>query len=261
MRCRELVVVLTVSVCAAFAGCKKQAASDTKIVWGGTVSHHGLADEYIDRFFCKIKKKRSVKTFFIICPSHFGLSTYDYSLDDFTWKCENGNKVFSDTNKVLQIADKLGVGLDKHVFYPEHGVSTLVPYISKYFPNAKIVAIAVKGEPPVDVDYAQRLYDVLCPYFEGRARKENFLVISTDFSHHDNLKETLRKDSSSKKYFETPDLKNWFLCGCDNRPGIYVLSKFANDDTKVVHLEYTNAYEICGESEDITSYFFSLLED
>ncbi|MBP5403265.1 MAG: AmmeMemoRadiSam system protein B [Treponema sp.] len=245
-------------------GCKDLKPGDSvpSPVWGGTVSHHELASKYIDDFFCKIKNNRDVKTFFIISPSHYGLSVYDYSIDNYSWKTKDGSVVSSDKEKVESIAGKLGVGYDTQVFYAEHGVFTLIPYIKRYFPDAKVVAVAVYGDPPVNVDLAQKLYEVIEPYFDENGQKENFLLISSDFSHHSGRKETDRKDKITQKFFNDGDLKNWFVCICDNRPGMFVLSKLTTEKTNVVHLVHTDSYKISGQDkDDITSYFFSLFSD
>ncbi|MBP5588072.1 MAG: AmmeMemoRadiSam system protein B [Treponema sp.] len=253
-----------ISVFFAFSGCKnlKYKSTVSPLVWGGTVSHHDLASKYIDDFFCKIKDNREVKTFFIISPSHYGLSVYDYSIADFSCKVDENTVVFSDKEKTESIAKELDVGYDTQVFYPEHGVYTLIPYIHRYFPDADVVAIAVNGEPPVNVDYAEKLYKVIEPYFDENGRKENFLLISTDFSHHADRKETYRKDKISEKFFKKRKLKDWFVCICDNRPGMYVLSRMADEKTNVVHFVHTDSYKISGQGkDDITSYFFSLLSE
>ena len=228
------------------------------LVWAGTVSHHLLADEQIDRWFSEIAKRRSVETFFIISPSHYGLSTQNWSLDDCSWNIKNG--VVRSNGKIeKKIADSLGVPFDPQVFPGEHGISTLIPYIAKYFPNARICAVAVHGEPPLNQAEAQKLADSLKPYFDKKGKEKNFLLISTDFAHHGDLDGTIFKDKRSREFFNAPSDKTWIFCGCDNRPGVYTLSRFLSPETKVSILFHTNSFELSGLDEsDITSYFFTL---
>ena len=231
------------------------------LVWAGTVSHHLLADELIDKWFCEIAARRKVETFFIICPSHYGLSTQEWSLDNCCWETSNG---FVYTNETVEksIAEELGVIYDPQVFPPEHGVNTLIPYISKYFPKAKVCTIAVFGEPPLNQKNAQKLADALTPYFTGAGRKKNFLLISTDFAHHGDLAGTEFKDKRSREFFNNPSNSTWVFCGCDNRPGVYAISRFLTTETKNAVLYHTNSFELSGQDgNDITSYFFSLFYD
>lgn len=230
-------------------------------VWGGTVSHHLLADRQIDRWFYEIAQRRKVETFFIICPSHYGLSTQEWSLDNCTWQTKNG-KVYTNQQAEAQLAQALGVIYDSQVFPDEHGVNALVPYISRYFPKAQVCVIAVQGEPPLNQRNARMLADVLQPYFTQKGKKKNFLLISTDFAHHGDVEKTKAKDDLSREFFNNPSDASWIYCGCDNRPGMYVISHFLTEQSKVSVLYHTNSYELSGfDEDDITSYFFSLFYD
>lgn len=253
----SLVLILLFSACS-----KTNSPSQKNIVWGGTVSHHSLADEYIDDFFSEIQKQRNVKTFILICPSHFGLSTYNYSVADCYWELPNGQKVLTDLPKAKKVCSSFQVDFDRQVFGAEHGASALMPFINKYFPEAKVVAIAIDGEPPMNIDYAEKLYQTIEPFFRGNNKKDNFLLISTDFAHHGNVEQTKKKDERSLIFFNNLKHENWLFCGCDNRPGIYVLSKFLTDNSTVNYLRHTDSFEISGEGEDdITSYYFSLISN
>lgn len=226
--------------------------------WAGTVSHHLLAEKQINSWFSEIAKRRRVETFFIISPSHYGLSAKEWSLDNCRWETKNGI-VYTDEKKEREIAAALGVSYEPQVFPDEHGVNTLIPYISRYFPKAKVCVIAVHGEPPLNQKNAQLLADSLAPYFTEQGRRKNFLLISTDFAHHGDLEGTEFKDTRSREFFNAPSDSSWIFCGCDNRPGIYVISRLLTKDTKNAILYHTNSFELSGlDGNDITSYFFSL---
>ncbi|MCF0242215.1 MAG: AmmeMemoRadiSam system protein B [Treponema sp.] len=240
-----------------FAGCRKENTN----CWGGIVSHHDLAGKYIDGFFEELSKTRDVETFVIICPSHFGLSTKDWSVADYVWKLDNKKCVSSNKQKSETVRKNLGVEYDNQVFVIEHGASTLMPYINKYFPKADAVVVAVQGEPPLVQPDAQKLYEAVMPLFADKKGKKNFLLISSDFAHHGNIEQTKEKDERSEQFFKNPVKENYFVLGCDNRPGMFVMSRFCNENTKVRILSHTNSYEISGVDEDITSYFFVLMEN
>ena len=234
---------------------------DGAFVWAGTVSHHLLADEQIDFWFKQIASGRTVETFFIISPSHYGLSSQIWSLADCSWQTKE--KIVRTNGKIERaIAKNLEVSFDEQVFYGEHGITTLIPYIARYFPNAKVCAIAVHGEPPLNQNEAQKLSDSLAPYFDDTGRQKNFLLISTDFAHHGDYEGTVFKDSRSRQFFNAPSASTWIFCGCDNRPGIYTLSRFLRPQTKATIVFHTNSFALSGFDEnDITSYFFTLFYD
>ena len=225
--------------------------------WAGTVSHHLLTYAQIDNWFRELASRRSVSRFYILSPSHWGLSTQAYSLTDGSWRVKGG-MIESDRTQVGSLARTLNVKSEPRVFDAEHGVSTLIPFIAKYFPRAKVIAIAYRGEPPLDQPMAARLFEALAPAFRGNARKENFLLISTDFSHHGDRLQTDSKDARTKKFFDEPSSSSWIMAGCDNRPGIYVLSRLLDSQSKCTVLYHCNSCDLTGvDNGDITSYFFS----
>jgi MEMO1 family protein len=225
--------------------------------WAGTLSHHTLAGAEIDGWFALLSERRRVETFYILSPSHWGLSTQEFSITDGSWRVPGG-LVNSDRKKSRKLAQALGVELEPAIFDPEHGVSALIPYIAKHFKNAKIVAIAYQGEPPLDQPMAQRLYQALSPAFDDRNKKKNFLLISTDFSHHGDRAVTDERDARSRRFFDAPSSSTWIFAGCDNRPGIYVLAKMLSPETKSSVLYHCDSLLLSGEaSDDITTYFFS----
>jgi len=229
--------------------------------WAGIVSHHLLAHDYIDSWFSRLAKMRKIDCFYILSPSHWGLSTEPYSLTDGSWISGFGI-VDSDKKSVRKLEKSLNVGLDKKVFDVEHGASTLMPYIKKYFPKALVVVIAYEGEPPVNVPKSAMLADVLESFFDKKGKRKNFLLISTDFSHHGNLELTEKRDNNSLPFIKDPSANSWFTVGCDNRPGIFVLDRLGKNNLESFILYHTNSFEISNEWEhDVTSYFFVYFGD
>lgn len=251
---RKIITVLLLIIL--LAGCHKTEAVRP---WGGVVSHHLLVGKHIDDFFAKINAERDVETFFIICPSHYGLSVQPWSVADCSWKVGSDSYVETNLEKSQAVLESLNVPFDPQVFPIEHGASALMPYIKRYFPLANVVVVAVNGEPPVNSLYNRPLADAILPFFGENDKEKNFLLISSDFSHHGNVEKTKEKDSRSEIFLSEADPDKWVFCSCDNRPGMYLLSRVMSDKTESRILCHTNSYEFTGEGEeDITSYFFVL---
>jgi AmmeMemoRadiSam system protein B len=229
--------------------------------WAGIVSHHLLAHDYLDAWFSNLAQIRQCRRFYILSPSHYGISLETYSLTTGSWESGFG-LVESDKEKVKRLSESLNVNLDPGVFQYEHGVSTLIPYIKKYFPLAVVVAIAYEASPPVNVPLSRRLADVLEKEFGEDGKQENFLLISADFSHHGSLEETYNRDKIALQYFEDSAGIPWNMVICDNGPGIYILNQLGKNNMERIILYHTNSWEISGEWEDdVTSYFFVLITD
>ncbi|AGT44227.1 AmmeMemoRadiSam system protein B [Treponema pedis] len=225
--------------------------------WAGTVSHHLLADSLIDEWFSRLASARDIKIFYILSPSHWKLSVYDWALTDGKWKTKNGF-VESSKEHTESLSKALDVPYDHRVFKYEHGVSVLIPYIKKYFPEAKVAALALWGEPPVNTVKTKKLAKVIAEHFNIQD-KDSFLLISSDFSHKSNLKKTEEKDAKTRAFFENITSLHWTSCICDNRPSIYVLSTFITEKTQCTVQRKATSYDLddTGNTEDITSYFFT----
>jgi MEMO1 family protein len=229
----------------------------------GIVSHHLLAGELIDEWFIQLRELRDVKRFFILSPRHWDLGTGDYSLTSECWMTGEG-VVYSDSIVVEELSLALGCEVDPEVFVIEHGIDALVPFISRHFPGADVIAINYKGEPPVNMLVVKKLRESLMPYFDGKKSEENFLLISSDFAHHGDYAGTKVKDDRTRFFMDNPVLSNWILAGCDNRPGMYLLATMAEkmDRPEMEILYHTNSYYLSGKDpSDITSYFFTYLYD
>lgn len=231
--------------------------------FAGIASHHLLAHTQIETWFKTLAAQRTdISTFIVLSPSHWGLSTGDYSMTFGSWLVEeNGTQSLlqTDIETAKKIFDRLNAVIDDTVFEYEHGISTLVPYIKKYFPQSKIVAIAYPGEPPVDQIFAQKLFEAIKPCFdfENTENSGNFLLISSDFSHHQNQAVTQERDTKSRIFLENPTKQRWILSICDNRPAMYVLKNLLPQNAKSTILFNTNSFELSKKDEnDITSYFF-----
>ncbi|WP_053228297.1 AmmeMemoRadiSam system protein B [Spirochaeta cellobiosiphila] len=228
---------------------------------GGTVSHHLLAGQLIEDWFAELKHHRQVRTFFILSPRHWDMGTGDYSISDGSWQTLLG-RVDSDQDLVRALSTELECEVDRSAFVIEHGIRIFMPFIKKYFPNARVVAIDYKGEPPVNTPIAAKLWSSLSPYFQGVGIQDNFLLISTDYSHHADPEYTAFKDGRSRRFLSNPGLKTWNFVGCDNRPGIYVLAELAESLNKpnISVMYHSNSYLLSGQDrDDITSYFFTYL--
>ncbi|QQO11330.1 AmmeMemoRadiSam system protein B [Breznakiella homolactica] len=227
------------------------------VPWAGTVSHHILADRLIDAWFRELAARRTVSVFFILSPSHWGLSTERFSLTAGSWRTGSGD-VRSNGTIVRDVSRKLDVSGDDRVFAYEHGVSTLMPYIARYFPEAEAVCIAYTGDAPLNQPMAEKLTAALSPYFSEKSKDDFFLLISTDFSHHGGRETTAANDAKTEHFFAEPSARSWYAVVCDNVPGIYVLARLLPPRTRSCILYHTDSYRLSGEQEDdITSYFFS----
>lgn len=227
----------------------------------GTISHHLLTGELMDRWFQELASRREVECFYVLSPRHWDLGSGDFSLTLNSWETQSGY-VHSDQSRAERLCERLEGRMERDVFVREHGVDALMPFIAKYFPDARVVAVCYPGEPPVNMPMAQRLWSAIEREFSPGKRNENFLLVSVDFSHHGNPEVTRERDATSRIFIENPGSDTWIYSACDNRPAMFAYGKLADTlDQPVNTLMYhTDSYALFGmDPHDITSYFFSFL--
>ncbi|MBP5792525.1 MAG: AmmeMemoRadiSam system protein B, partial [Spirochaetaceae bacterium] len=248
---------------------QEESLSPNATPFAGIVSHHLLAHTQIDAWFAELARQRQdISTFLVLSPSHWNLSTGFFSVTFGSWVVSGGASAASDGAQQLvgtdfEIENKLKEALDARIddaaFASEHGVSALAPYIKKYFPQAEIAAVIYSGEPPLNQPMAEDLCNAVsgCLDLAEPQKDSVFLLVSSDFSHHQNPATTKQRDERSRLFLENPQNESWILAVCDNRPAMYLLGKLLPEDAQTTILCNTNSYELCHEgADDITSYFF-----
>ena len=222
----------------------------------GVVSHHALASDWINAFFNDLSAKRDIDTFIILSPRHYSQGDSYISLSPLPWQV--GDTVVEVEKRYYeQFSHQLGLNADPWAFSGEHGIETLLPYIAHYFPDAKIMPILQK-EKPLRLDLLSSLSDVVAEVIEREPGA--FLLISSDFSHHEGVEITRTRDAKSRVFLEVLCDASLGIVGCDNIGSMFVLQDVLQSENQIrtVIRNHTDSLKISGEQElDITSYFFS----
>jgi AmmeMemoRadiSam system protein B len=145
-------------------------------VTGITVPHHLLARDLIADTFA-LASGSAYDRVVILSPDHFFRGRTHITVADGDWRTPFGT-LRTDTDAVrtlLRVADT-GTGA---FFSREHGIGAVTPYVKHFFPDARVVAIAIREDTP------RAALDALLPALETLARDGKTLVVqSTDFSHY-----------------------------------------------------------------------------
>jgi AmmeMemoRadiSam system protein B len=228
------------------------------VPWAGTVSHHLLAASLIDAWFATLRRSRDIELFIIISPRHWNQGVRTVSLSGLPWDMGQA-LVLVDLAALERLKRELDEEEDPTAFPGEHGVGTLLFSLHRHFPNARILPIIVPVDA-LDIETGRRLATALQIFFPPGRNHHNFLLISTDFSHHHGVAETARRDHRNRRFLETLTLNRLPRTSCDNRTGLYILSRLAGRQNVIyTHiLMHTDSFHLSGQGkEDITSYFFS----
>ncbi|MEO5758430.1 MAG: AmmeMemoRadiSam system protein B [Mesorhizobium sp.] len=156
---------------------------------GIVVPHHLLAADLVALGFHAASGFR-YKRIIILSPDHFHKTQKLYATTLRGFDTVLG-PVAADTQAVRLLEANSGMVEDSCLFDKEHGVRAMLPFLHHYFPEAKIVPVAMSVKAKRgDWD---RLAEALKPIVDG----DTLIVESTDFSHYLPQHDSRRFDQQS----------------------------------------------------------------
>lgn len=180
----------------------KAKAYGAKTLSAGVVPHHLLAGELIASFFkTAVETGERYDTVILLGPNHKGEGNA-VSTTGCNWKTEFGT-VECDKDAVSEIiaCKTLDARINDDILQNDHSLSSLVPYIKYYLPDAKMVTMLLTRRVTLEQsnDIAQLLASI--------AQNKKCLVVgSVDFSHGLSAKEAKLRDKDTRQAILTNDL-------------------------------------------------------
>lgn len=225
-----------------------------KNVLAGIISHHYLAKDLIARFFSGISN-RDIDNIILVGPDHY--NALDYPLDNIkpdavttklSWDTPYGEL---DPNK--EFPDKILAGNNivenDSVFKTDHSIYTLIPFIKKVFPKAKIIPLVVRNNN--DYEKFIRMGESIRKNVGDRS----LLVVSSDFSHNASIAEAGKNDQASIEILNSLSQKNIDGITSDCSSCIAVLYGFLKKDPNGFYLnENKNSSDFGSQDKTVTSY-------
>lgn len=142
------------------------------------VPHHLLAREEISRAFqyvSGIVGGDVIRRVILLSPNHFNIGNDWVVGSDRSWKTSFGS-LEADVRAIATLRDIALV--DRSILDREHGVFNILPFIKEYFPQAKIVPLALRDGFPDERS------DELGMQLLSIADSQTLLIASADFSHY-----------------------------------------------------------------------------
>ncbi len=155
-------------------------------VSGVIVPHHLLAADIIAATFSTLARSNDYHRVILLSPDHFSLGSALFSVTDRDFRTVLG-PVKSDKETVAALLAG-GLCARSSLFVREHGVRALLPFIAHWFPEAKVVAVAV------NITTTQEQCDAFVAQLEPFLDQRTLVVQSTDFSHYLPLRQARVRD-------------------------------------------------------------------
>ena len=152
-----------------------RAAPLAQKITGITVPHHLLAADLIAEAFARISTQ-GYRRIIILSPDHFSRSRTPFAVARRNFQTALGPLV-TDEAAVGQLLENTSIS-PSNLFSHEHGVQALLPFVAHHFPEARIVALAIRysATPAQWRALALTLTPLLTP--------DTLIIQSTDFSHY-----------------------------------------------------------------------------
>jgi len=227
----------------------------------GVVPHHLLAKEIINDFFKYISSQGKPKTIVILSPDHFQSGILMESNSFITIALDSNEKEFNNLKIDTLLWEKLfkenKMILNSCAVIAEHGVTVLLPYIKKYFPETNILPILI----PADITKEQ--IEQLVKTIDENTLLNTIVVASIDFSHYLPWQAANFHDVKSIRVLLNLEENNFENLEVDCWQGLYAARLFARLGQREVPqiIAHKNSADFLKlDLEETTSYFSVIFE-
>ncbi|HZK12472.1 MAG TPA: AmmeMemoRadiSam system protein B [Atribacterota bacterium] len=237
------------------------AAIDKLNIISGIVPHHLLAKEIIEDFFSYISSQGKPKTIVILSPDHFQSGILMESNSFITIAVDSNEKAFShlktDTLLWGKLVKENKMTSNSSAIIAEHGITALLPYIKKYFPETNILPILIPAE--ITKEQVEQLVKTI----DKNTLLDTIIVASVDFSHYLPPQAANFHDTKSIRVLLNFEEENFKNIEVDCWQALYAARLFAKLKQKETYhiIAHKNSADFLNlELEETTSYFSVVFE-
>lgn len=259
-----LIIFLSIVLILHFISTLEILASDSHNkpdVASGVVPHHLLAKDIIEDFFSYISSQGKPETIVILSPDHFQSEILNDNNAFITldWKSGSGKKEFEnikiDSLLGKKLSDENKIALNSSAIVYDHGITNLIPYIKKYFPETNILPILI----PADITKEQ--VEQLVKIIDENTLLNTIIVASVDFSHYLPSRAADFHDKKSIRVLLNFEEDNFDNIEVDCWQALYAARLFAKLRQKEVPriIAHKNSVDFSKLYSEITTSYFSVV--
>lgn len=228
----------------------------------GIVPHHLLAGSMIAGFFESAAKNRpEIETVVLLAPIHEPRE--DRLCTTLSnWSAPTG-VLENETAFSHLFVEELNAVVSDNTAEQDHSVSSLIPFVKHYFPEAKTACLLIAPDTYKSAALSEKISELLVQLAQS---KNCLFIFSVDFSHYLEPDQTYERDSETLKAVTEGDIESIFLMNNDNTDSPLCVSIFIllteKLNGKIHELDHSNSMEILNYpyphpvyNEGLTSYF------
>ena len=227
----------------------------------GVVPHHLLAQEIIDDFFKYIFSREKPETIILLSPDHWHSAALHQENSFITVALELGKEEFNhlkvDSNLLRKLAEKNKIVLNNPAVVSEFGITNLLPFMEKYFPETKILPLLIPAK--ISKEQVKQLVNSI----DEVAPVRTILIASVDFSHYLPWQAANFHDLKSIRVLLNFEEENFKNIEVDCWQALYAARLFAKLRQKeapciIAHKNSADFLKL--DLEETTSYFSVIFE-
>lgn len=204
-------------------------------------------------FYSKISNAE-ITTIFLVSPDHFNnyFSSKTLAYTSFSnWSSPFG-ALEVDSDLIKRVTKDQNIQTKDYALGLDHGIYVEIPFIKKFFPNAKIVPLLLKNSRSYEDFY------LLGSNMRKFSNENSIILVSSDFSHNSTIAQSELNDSKSIEALKNINLSNINEITNDCSQCMAVLSGFLNSKlSNFILLNNKNSFDISEQDKDsVTSYIF-----
>lgn len=176
----------------------------------------------------------------------------------------NGGKIANDLEFVDRLVDSIpSLKKDVAAHRSEHSIEVQLPFIARYFPNAKVVGILIGYSSKEEIERLSIELSNFLTSWENSGRKTPLLIVSSDMNHYANDTATRIADKKALDALETTDPNVLFEVVMENRISMCgILPAFLSlltlkqrgEFNKAVKIGYSTSGDATGDLERVVGY-------
>lgn len=219
---------------------------------GGIIPHHLVAGSLIGELFARLKNQNP-KTIILIGPNHYERGDAIVISSPNDWETKFG-VVGTDQQILDTLHEKNLVSFNNEVMVEEHSTQGMMPYVSYFTPQAKVVPLILSAL--ITKQELEKLAIALEEYVKNGA----IVIAPVDFSHHLTADEASERDKVTLEVIQTKDidrllkLKSQYTDSAASIALLIMLMEKTGHGTFTLD-HHTNSGELLGDlSREVTSY-------